>query len=455
MKHFPSKHLLLLLLPFVFIVSAIAQSADTENDITPQNALEHYITNGDKTYKWEIKDSIVTDKLKTYSLLLTSQKWQQFTWTHQLTIFVPAKNNYDGGLLFITGGSIKDGLPKWTKPDDQVAFYFSEMAVKNKAVVAILHQTPNQPLYNGLYEDALISKTLHDFKNDGDYSKPLLFPMVKSAVKAMDAIQELMQQRQHAVNRFVVAGLSKRGWTTWLTGAIDERVTAIAPMVIDVLNMPVSLNYQLEAFGEYSDQINDYVNLGILKDMQSESGNALVTMIDPYSYRKSLDMPKMLFMGTNDPYWVVDNVKNYLEEIPGKTLLHYVPNAGHDLGGGLSSLIALSAFYGITLNKADYPEDNWSATVEKNEVQVTVNASKDILTGVKVWSAQSNDRDFRNDQWQSRDLNIEKTARFTVKETLPKSGYKAFYVDMKYKDPNGGEYTVSTRVFMTDTEMIL
>lgn len=455
MNTFISKYSLVILLPFLFIATAIAQSGITDTKITPENALVSYLNNEDDTFKWEIKDSIVNSGVTIYNILLTSQQWQEYTWTHQLTIFVPAENKYDGGLLFINGGSNKDGLPTWRKPTHQLAVYVSDMAVRNKATVAILHQTPNQPLYNGLTEDALISKTLHDFINTGDYSKPLLFPMVKSAVRALDAIQEFMLKKQHAVNRFVVTGLSKRGWTTWLTGAVDKRVTAIAPMVIDVLNMPVSLNYQVEAFGQYSDQINDYVKLGILDEIRSESGNALITMIDPYSYKKTLDMPKLLIMGTNDEYWVVDNVKNYLKDLPGKTLLHYVPNAGHGLGDGSSAFNALSAFFGLTLNRSEYPADNWTSSVNKKQVDVTVNASKDILLGVKVWYANSTDMDFRNDKWESRGLNISRKATFTVTEKLPSSGYKAFYIDLKYKDPNGGEYTVSTRVFMTDTEKIL
>lgn len=450
------KYTLSLFLPFLFILSTTAQTSHVETKTTPENALKQYLINGDDTFKWEIKDSVQTNQVTTYTVLLTSQKWQEFTWVHQLSIFVPAENNYDGALLFITGGSVKDGVPNWKKPDDQLNIYCAGMAVKNKSVVAIVNQTPNQPLYNGLTEDALISKTLHDFKNKTDYSKPLLFPMVKSAVKAMDAVQEFMtKNRHHQISRFVVSGASKRGWTTWLTGAADDRVTAIGPMVIDILNMPKSLAYQVEAFGEYSEQIDDYVNLGILEDIRSESGNALVTMIDPYSYRKSLDMPKMLFMGTNDEYWVIDNVKNYLKDIPGKNLLHYVPNAGHNLGGGASAFEALSAFYGITLNKTSYPEDNWKTSVSKKGIKVDVQATKDLLTGAKVWFAHSADRDFRNDKWQSRDLNIEHKAEFSVTEKLPSSGFYAFYIDLKYKDANGGNYTVSTRVFMTDTKKIL
>lgn len=444
-----------LMLPFLFHISA-AQTTVTQSKITPETALQAYLHNGDNTFKWEVRDTLKANKVTAYSLLLTSQTWQNITWVHQLTIFVPDENNYDGALLFITGGSVKDGEPRWKKANDQLNIFFSGMATKNKAVVAILSQTPNQPLYNGLTEDALISKTLHDFKNDGDYSKPLLFPMVKSAVRAMDAIQEFVGgKKNHQINRFVIAGASKRGWTTWLTGASDDRVVAIGPMVIDILNMPKSLNYQLESYGEYSEQIEDYVKLGILEDIRSESGEALVNMIDPYSYRKKLTMPKLLFMGTNDEYWVIDNVKNYLGGLPGITMMHYVPNAGHNLGGGVSAFNALSAFFGITLNKRAYPTDKWQARISKRNVEVKVEASQDILEGVKVWYADSDKKDFRKAEWKSRDLNISNQAAFTVTEKLPSKGYHAFYVDLKYKDPNGGSYTLSTQAFMTDKKGIL
>ncbi|HOZ85197.1 MAG TPA: PhoPQ-activated protein PqaA family protein [Niabella sp.] len=451
-----SKFTLSFLLPFLFLAVATAQRGNSESNITPDNALESYLQNGDKSFHWEIKDTLQEENVTTYNILLTSQVWQNITWKHQLSIFVPTDNKYDGALLFITGGSVKEGMPKWKKADDKLNFFFSNMAVKNKAAVAVINQVPNQPLYNGLTEDALISKTLHDFKNDKDYSKPLLFPMVKSAVRGMDAIQQFMKEKKnHAVSRFVVSGASKRGWTTWLTSAMDDRVKALGPMVIDILNMPKNLTYQVEAYGKYSEQIEDYVKLGILDDIRSESGNAIVKMIDPYSYRKYLDKPKLLFMGTNDEYWVVDNVKNYLNEIPGKNLIHYVPNAGHNLGGGVSAFAALSAFFGITLKNEAYPEDSWKTKIKKKNIRVSMRATKDELLGAKVWYANSTDHDFRNEKWESRDLNISHTGKFKVVENLPKTGYHAFYVDLKYKDANGGDYTVSSRVFLTNTKTIL
>lgn len=441
----------ILLLQIFFVYTVTAQ--DT---ITPATALQHYLHKADPAYQWEIKDSFELHGVKGYDLLLTSQKWRQYTWRHQLTILSPKQNNYDGALLFITGGSDKNEQPNWKNRDDELAQMLVAVAVENKAIVAILRQVPNQPLYDSLTEDALISYTLHQFKEDNDYTWPLLFPMVKSAVKAMDAVQEFSNKNlQHPINRFVISGASKRGWTTWLTGANDPRVQAIGPMVIDILNMPVNLKHQLDAYGEYSVEIEDYVKLGIVQGMGTESGNASVTMIDPYSYRAELSMPKMLFMGTNDPYWVIDNVKNYLQDIPRDNLLHYVPNAGHDLGNGKSAFSALSAFFGITMRNGTYPLCKWQTLENKNGVKLIVATSKDILLGATLWYANSKDKDFRDELWKSKDLHFNHKASVETTEKFPAKGYRAFYIDLKYKDANGGDYTVSTRAFMVDENKIL
>ncbi len=424
--------------------------------VTPETALQSYLQNEDASFAWNVKGSYLLDDLSVYDLRLTSQQWREHIWKHTLTVIVPEENKYDGALLFITGGKNKDGEPIKRGGDDEFIQSMARVAEKNSAIVAIIWQIPNQPLYDGMTEDVLISYTLHNYQNDGDFTWPLLFPMVKTAVRAMDAVQAFSSETLgQNISRFVVTGASKRGWTTWLTGANDARVAAIAPMVIDVLNMPVNLDYQVKVWEEYSIQIEDYVKLGIPQDVHTEKGNDITTMIDPYSYRDKLGMPKMIFIGTNDEYWPVDAIKNYIDDIPGKNFIHYVPNAGHGLDDGQQALTALSGFFGRTLSGAPYPVCNWKIEQSEGALLLSVETSPDLLQGARLWSADSEDRDFRDEMWNSQTYADPLQKELEVRVELPESGFRAFYLDLSYPDPNGGEYTQSTRMFVSDASKLL
>jgi PhoPQ-activated pathogenicity-related protein len=430
-------------------LSLFAQPAEATS---PDNALQHYLHNGDSSFHWEIRDQYEVNQATVFDLLLVSQTWRAVKWDHELSLVVPKDNRFDGGLLMIVGGDDKNGIPEWAEKNDHFLAVATGVAIRNKAVVAVLRQTPNQPLYGDLSEDELISYTLHNFKKDGDYSWPLLFPMVKSAVRAMDAIQEFAASRlHHPINRFVVSGASKRGWTTWLTGASDSRVEAIGPMVIDILNMRVNLDYQIKAWHKYSIQIEDYVKLGIPQQARSESGTAIVRMVDPYSYRHQLTIPKMIFMGTNDEYWVIDAIKNYYDSLPGRNMIMYSPNVGHDLGGGKEAYNSLSAFFGFTLAHKEYPVCTWAAETKNREVTITVNTTPGILVDAVVWSAHSENMVFTKTLWTSRELpGSAGSGKIKFTERMPSKGFKAFYMDCHYKDGNGGVFTESTRMFVMD-----
>lgn len=460
---------ILILMPF-FIASSCkdkpkntAEISATEEilsevEVTPETALESYLKTEDNVYAWEVKDSFELRDVKAYDLLLTSQKWREHTWKHQLTVLVPEEVAYDGALLFITGGSQKEGMPNWkSKNDADETAPMAQIAQQNKAIVAIIRQVPMQPLYDGdMVEDQLISYTLHNYKNDKDPTWPLLFPMVKSAVKGMDAVQEFSKEKlQKNITRFTVSGASKRGWTTWLTGASDKRVEAIGPMVIDVLNMPVSLDYHIEAWNQYSEQINDYVKLEIPQTVNTDDGDALTQMIDPYSYRDKLTMPKIIFIGTNDEYWPVDAVKNYIKDIPGENYIHYTPNAGHGLDGGEKALKALSGFWGQTLAKEAYADLSYGLHTDNTSATLSVESDSEDLKRGYLWSADSEDRDFRDETWKATKINTTPGKAAVKKIPFPKKGFKAFYMDLEYADPNGGTYTKSTRMYVADDDEVL
>ena len=443
----------LVILFFALVCITNAALAQKNNSITPETALQAYLNNGDNSFKWEVQDKKDADGVTLYRLIFTSQTWRDIVWKHELTVMVPDDLKFKDALLFITGGSVKNGEPNIHNWDKDEIVMFSNIAKTNKAITAIVWQIPNEPLFNDLTEDEIISYTFHNFQQDHDYTWPLLFPMTKSAIRAMDAVQEFAKRDlKTKVNQFVVSGASKRGWTTWLTGASDKRVEAIGPMVIDMLNMQVNIPYHKKAWGAYSIQIEDYVKLGVAQQVGSPEGEALVKMVDPYSYRKMLTMPKMIFNGTNDEYWPVDAIKNYIDDIPGDNHLCYIPNAGHGLGDKTKALNTLSAFFGEAVIGNKHPKCDYTISEDNGVVTLEVKANPKLLDDAILWSAESDDRDFRDEEWTGKSLGEKGEKDFTVTLKHPKSGFKAFYVDLKYKAPFGKDYTQSTRMFLMDNE---
>ena len=159
-------------------------------------------------------------------------------------------------------------------------------------------------------------------------------------------------------------------------------------------------------------------------------------------------------MGANDEYWTVDAIKHYIDSIPGQNFVHYVPNVGHDLGDKKQALAALSAFYGATVTNRPYAICQPTLTYSKKGITLKVNATPEVLVDAILWSTNSSDTDFRDEKWEGISLNLKKASSVTSTQAFPSSGYRAFYLDLKYKDANGGEYTESTRMYVADNDEV-
>ncbi len=122
-----------------------------------------------------------------------------------------------------------------------------------------LAQVPNQPIsfpsdatHAQRKEDGIIAYTWEHFltNTSSDPNWLLQFPQVKSAVRAMDAVQEFTETLDiPRVKSFVMGGASKRGWTTWLASGIDKRVEAFIPVVMPILNIKPNLDSAFRSLG--------------------------------------------------------------------------------------------------------------------------------------------------------------------------------------------------------------
>ena len=322
----------------------------------------------------------------------------------------------------------------------------AKIASEGGAVAAMVTKVPNQPLYGGKKEDALIAYTFQEYLKTGDETWPALLPMVKSAVRAMDTVTAYAQQKhEQKIEKFVVSGASKRGWTTWLTGAVDKRVVGIAPMVIDMLNMKAQTQWSQKVYGKQSEQIRDYTELNLVEQMDHPRMVHLRTFVDPYSYRARYNMPKLLLLGTNDPYWTVDSLRHYWNDLPDPKLVFQTPNAGHDLAGGFQASDSLAAFFQMIADGEELPKMEWKMNAEgQPHLHVSVNRK---AKAIRLWAADSTDRDFRNDRWTNKELEIKpgsSVAEANIEK--PSSGYRAFMGEVILTNSFGHEYKLSTQV---------
>jgi PhoPQ-activated pathogenicity-related protein len=405
--------------------------------------LHQYVKAPDPSFAWKLKEKINHPLGTVYDLELVSQTWQGIAWKHQLQIYLPTGvKPGDTVFLWNQGGKANPGT----------ILFGMDLASKLKAPCAFLYGIPNQPLFDGQKEDALIAETFVRYLKTKDASWPLLFPMVKSLVKAMDAIQQFARQEwQVEVRSFIVSGASKRGWTTWLTAAADARVKAIAPLVIDTLNMVPQMEHQLRSFGEYSAMIDDYTRRGLVPMPDTADAKRLWAWVDPYFYRDRLVQPVCIINGANDPYWTIDALNLYWDGLKAPKWVLYVPNAGHNLeqvsaDGKKDRSRArntLAAFARHQLTGQPMPKLSWKHDDDGGRLRLSVKAEP-APRAARLWLAQAPTRDFRKAIWQEQPARLDQ-ATVTGTVAQPAAGYCAFFAELDY-EIDGIRYHLSTQV---------
>jgi PhoPQ-activated pathogenicity-related protein len=412
--------------------------------------LESYIRKSEPAFAWKQNGKTNHESAgdQIYDLHFVSQTWQGKDWQHQLQVYRP-QSVAPAAMMFlwVTGGSATPG---------QIAFGM-ELARKSKAPVAFLYHIPNQPLLEDqLSEDDLIAETFVRYLKTKDESWPLLFPMVKSVVKAMDVLQAFGKREWgEPMSKFIVAGASKRGWTTWLAAAVDQRIGAIAPVVIDTLNMRAQMPRQLKAFGAYSARLQPYTSRGLVPIPESPEGQRLLSMIDPWAYRDRLTLPKLIVNGTNDFYWATDALNLYWNELPANKWVIYVPNAGHDLRrrdrgnpDQMNHLVdGLAAFSRHQISGRSMPDVSWKHEDRDGKLRLSIAANPKPI-GARLWVARTASKDFRAASWTEQMI-VVSDGMVVGEVTPPEKGNIAFYGELDY-EIDGLKYQLSTQVRVTE-----
>lgn len=396
-----------------------------------------YVDAPDENFAWEISGEQEMMGGTLTNLKVTSQTWRGMEWTHRVNVFTPAGcKDTSVALMMITGGS----------PEGQELMLLASAAQMVSAPVVVLGDIPNQPLFDNLKEDALISYTFTRYLESADEDWPLLFPMTKAAVRTMDAVEAFtMEAWDQPIERWITTGASKRGWTTWFTGAVvPERLEGIAPMVYDNLDLPAQMAHQLAAWGDYSEMIHDYTERGLQDLLMTAEGRDLSEMVDPFALRDRITIPKLTITGTNDPYWPLDAANLYFDEMPEPNYILYVPNAGHGLPDIERVINAQVGFFKACTGRVALPQPTWEFE-DTGYLKLTINPGDELsVVRVTEWTAHSPTRDFRDAEWTSAEA-LEHRGAYIARALHPHDGYIALLGEIVY-EVEGREFPLSTNV---------
>ncbi len=418
-----------------------------------ETPLDRYVAQPDESFRWSLAAKEETPRGTVYIVDMTSQTWRaegevdRTQWQHWLVVGKPPGALPGKAVLFIGGGSNSHEPPRGLSPE------LVALAEETGAVVAELRTVPNQPLVfhnDGVqrYEDDLLAYGWTQFLETDDPTWIPQLAMAKSAVRAMDTLEELLAAEGHPVEDFIVSGASKRGWTTWLTAAVDDRVEAIVPIVIDLLNLGPSMEHHHAAYGFWAPAIGDYERHGLMQYLHEPEFEAIRKIVDPYKYRDRYTLPKFIVNATGDQFFLPDSSQFYFHDLPGERLLRYVPNTDHGLGGS-DALTSIVAFCRAVFSGTPRPRYAWEYD-GRGTLRVT---TEDQPVEVRLWQGTATDaRDFRlqtiGPVFTSRPLEADGDGQYVARLETPPEGWTAFLVGLAFDVGGPAPLKLTTSVYV-------
>jgi len=422
-------------------------------------ALDDYVNAADPTYHYRLNSTFEGDLYTAYVIVLilkirlTPRDSDSSVWRHWLTICVPDYVDSRLGktsFIYIDGGGTHD------RPPTSVDLVAEVICLNSGTVSSALTQIPNEPIIfkgDGVRrsEDAMIAYTwshFFNYTNEPDWLARL--PMTKAVVRAMDTIQSFVEDNLPnlpTIDKFVVAGASKRGWTTWTTGAVDKRVVAMIPMVMPILNIVPNMNHHYQAYGGWSFALDDYLKMGLMAYLNRPVFLQMADIVDPWSYRNRLTMPKMIIAAAGDEFFLPDSAQFFINGLPGEKYLNIMANAEHSLATAYPDVAScISGFYYLIITNTRRPSFEYQI-IKSNQTASIIVKTHDTPFEVTMWYAttiSSTLRDFRlvicpqipqciqPVFWWPETLQQQPDGTYVATMNAPDYGWTGFQVEMKW-----------------------
>ncbi|KNC54719.1 autocrine proliferation repressor protein A [Thecamonas trahens ATCC 50062] len=344
---------------FALALAALAMCASA-------GPLYDYVHAPDDDYTYEVMNQTIKGvDFTVYNVFLTSGEWMpQYSnkpmWTHWLQVCVPHKPRKDNdiALLYIDGGHTANKASPPSKGDALVEI----LCGTTGAVSAHLSAVPSEPLVfsndpsgKSRTEDAIIAWTWKVWLESGGKADPtwlLRFPMVRSVLRAMDTIETFTASYGKdlvPVRRWLLAGASKRGWTTWMAAATaataerPDRVVAAVPIVAPVGDLVFMIGDMYKAYNGFSFALDDYLDAGVIDYLNLPLFQSLLDLVTPTGPGFAANYSRQTILSidaTGDEFFMPEPWRaktgswvKPIEDAGATVIQRMVPNAEHSLTG--------------------------------------------------------------------------------------------------------------------------
>lgn len=90
----------------------------------------------------------------------------------------------------------------------------------------------------------------------------------------------------------------------------------------DLFNAPVADFSAPHPLGGWSFALEDYLNQGVMAYLNQPQFKAMASIVDPWTYKDRLTMPKLVLCAAGDEFFLPDSPQFFLKQLPGETYLN-------------------------------------------------------------------------------------------------------------------------------------
>jgi len=443
--------------------------------------LDEYVQSDDGYFSWEEVASYNYPGATLYILNMTSQRYQteefstQPIWWHWVGVAIPDEiKNLDTSFLVITGGNNENFNPpaRADYEGTRIARYASQLGI----ICAYVKMVPNQPMrfyndpnFQSRSEDDFIAWTWRTLLNqlESEDEEPNLtiaarMPMTKAVKRAMDAVTAAAKWRipESNVQKFIVYGESKRGWTVMSIGTTDRRIVAVMPLVFSLINMDVAVDYHFRSMdGAWSFALGPYHHVNLTQDFINPAIQNLWHIEDMYTYKERFTMPFYAISSTGDEIFLPTDNHAWWNDFPDNKHLMMMPNAEHGMAPWSEKIYETSVSW-LTdfLEGRPFPKVSWTMgeTEGGGWIRMVTDPPPEFVLAWTAVTIENGRKDFRlvggtgvqRIRWFSDQLEVvdEGDGVYYVETEDVPGFWRGFLLEGTWVGPTGLRYIFTTQV---------